>query len=184
MLSKYKEYSKKQFVNGDRMHYVPFFSKEYLIDWLLCTEQYCLKSYLRSLRLEEYYTFINPNKILQYYYFRKKNKLGIKLGFFIPAGCFGLGLHLAHYGSVIVNPKSIVGENCTIHGNCCIGNSGNDAEGLPIIGDNVDIGQNAQILGNVKIANGVKIGAGTIVLKSVLDEGVSVVGIPGKVVVK
>jgi Serine acetyltransferase len=139
---------------------------------------------IKFLRKEEYYKSIKPNKLLRYWYFRKKNILGAKLGFFIPAGCFDLGLMISHYGSVIVNPNSRIGRNCVIHGNCCIGNKGGENQDSPIIGDNVDIGQNAQILGGITIANGVKIGAGAIVTKSVTEEGVTVVGIPAKIVNK
>ncbi len=175
---------KKSYVEGDRMYYPTFFSKEYFLDYLLSTEQYWLRSYIKALRLEEYYTYIRVNKILKYYYFRKKNVLGRKLGIFIPSGCFELGLHIAHYGSIIINPKARIGKNCTIHGNCCIGNKGNDDDGLPLIGNNVDIGQGAQILGNIEIADDVKIGAGSIVVHSIIEDGVSVVGIPAKVVIK
>lgn len=184
MINKYKSYSKQQYVQGDNIRYPEFLSKEAVMDWILQSEQYWIRSFLKALRSEEYYTFISPNKLLKLYYLRKKNRLGLRLGYFIPAGCFGLGLHLSHYGSVIINPLARIGEHCTIHGNCCIGNSGDDSKGLPIIGDGVDIGQGAQVLGNVQIANHVKIGAGSIVLKSINEEGCSVVGIPGKILRK
>ena len=48
----------------------------------------------------------------------------------------------------------------------------------------VDIGQNAQILGGIYIADGVKIGAGAVVTKSVLVPGVTVVGVPARIVEK
>jgi serine O-acetyltransferase len=184
MLNKYSNYSKEEYVKGDRISFPAFFSLEGMMDWLLQTEKFWIRKFLKALRSEEYYTFISPNKVLKFYYQRKKNKIGVKLGFFIPAGCFGLDLNLAHYGSVIINPLARIGENCTIHGNCCIGNSGDDANGLPQIGDNVDIGQNAQILGDVFIAKGTKIGAGSVVIHSVLEENSTVVGIPGRVVHK
>ena len=124
------------------------------------------------------------NKILQYYFSRKKNLLGIRLGFVINAGCFDIGLKIYHYGSIIVNPKSRIGKNCTIHGNCCIGSKGTFPDDSPVIGNNVDIGQNAQILGGIYIADGVKIGAGAVVTKSVLVPGVTVVGVPARIVEK
>ncbi|MBP1617333.1 MAG: serine acetyltransferase [Bacteroidetes bacterium] len=171
----------RQYINSDRVDYFPFLSKGHLLDWVLQTEQYWLRRYLKSLRSEEYYTFHKPNKWLKYYYQRKKNRLGRKLGFFIAAGCFDSGLKIYHYGSIIVNPKSRIGKNCTIHGNCCIGSKGTFPDDSPVIGDHVDIGQNAQILGGITIADGVKIGAGAVVTKSILEPNVTVVGIPGKV---
>jgi serine O-acetyltransferase len=172
----------QQYINSDRVDYFPFLSKGHLLDWVLQTEQYWLRRYLKSLRSEEYYTFHKPNKWLKYYYQGRKNRLGQKLGFFIAAGCFDSGLKIYHYGSIIVNPKSRIGKDCTIHGNCCIGSKGTLPDDSPVIGDHVDIGQNAQILGGITIADGVKIGAGAIVTKSILEPNVTVVGIPARVI--
>lgn len=179
----FKYYSKQDV----RMDYYKPLSKEWWLDWALKSEQYYLRRYVRLLRSEEYYIFIKPNTLLRMFYARKKNKLGARLGFFIPAGCFGEDLKISHYGSIIVNPHARIGKGCTTHGNCCIGNKGggktnsfeNDS---PIIGDNVDIGQGAQILGPVHISDGVIIGAGSIVNKSIETPGAVVVGVPAKVI--
>lgn len=128
--------------------------------------------------------YATPNRLLAYYYSARKNRLGSRLGFIIPAGCFGEGLRLEHYGSVIVNPKARIGKNCIIHGNCCIGSNGGYPDDSPVIGDNVDIGQFAQILGGIRIADNVKIGAGAVVVKDVLTPGVTVVGVPARIVEK
>ena len=174
----------KEYLASDRMDYFSPFSKGYLLDYLLRTEQYWIRKYVRMLRKEEYYTNYKKNKLLRYYFFRKKNILGVRLGFFIDAGCFGVGLKIYHYGSIIVNPKSRIGRNCTIHGNCCIGSKGVLPDNSPVIGDNVDIGQNAQILGGITIADGVRIGAGAVVTKSVLIPGVVVAGVPASIIKK
>ena len=163
-------------------YYAPF-SKGSIIDWLMKSEQYYLRRFVKLLRTQEYYSFIKPNIILKYCYTLKKNKLGAKLGFFIPAGCFGPDLKIAHYGSIIVNPHSRIGSGCTIHGNCCIGNKGlepsdNDS---PVIGNNVNIGQGAQILGAVKVKDNVVVAAGAIVVKDITEVGVTVAGIPAQV---
>lgn len=173
----------KQYIHQDvRMGHYPFFSKERFLDWLLKTEQYYLRLYIRYLRSEEYFNTVHPNKLLRYWYFRKKNRLGAKLGFFIPAGCFGPDLKIAHYGSIIVNPHSRVGAGCTIHGNCCLGNKGteHDENDSPILGNNINIGQNAQIIGNVHLADNITIGAGAIVTRSFGEEGITIIGAPAK----
>lgn len=172
----------RDYIKTDRIDYFPLLSKEYLLDCFLKPEQYWIRSYIRALRKEEFYTYIKTNKIFRYYYKRRKNILGRKLGFFISAGCFDIGLKIYHYGSIIVNPKARIGKNCTIHGNCCIGSKGSFPDDSPIIGDNVDIGQNAQILGGITIADGVKIGAGALVVKSVLIPNVTVVGVPAYII--
>lgn len=170
-----------EYIEQDRIAYPVFFSKERLFDWLLKSEQYWVRRYLQYLRKEEFYTFIRPNKWLKYYYQRKKNILGSRLGFFIHTGNFGLGLKLYHYGSVIIHPDAKIGKNCTIHGNCCIGSKGTYPAESAVIGDNVDIGQGAQVLGGITIADGVRIGAGAVVTKSILEPDVTVIGIPGKI---
>lgn len=155
--------------------------KEKILEWLIRPEQFYIRKYLRFLRNEEKYTFDKPCKLMAFWYKARKNRLGAKLGFIISAGCFGEGLKLEHYGSVIVNPKSRIGKNCIIHGNCCIGSTGGYPDDSPVIGDNVDIGQNAQILGGITIADNVRIGAGAVVVKDVPISGVTVLGIPGTI---
>jgi serine O-acetyltransferase len=154
--------------------------KERFMEWWLRPEMYYIKRYLRFLRKEEEYTFSSPCKLMAFWYRGRKNRLGSRLGFIISAGCFDEGLTIWHYGSIIVNPKARIGKNCQIHGNCCIGNLRPDSQDSPVIGDNVDIGQGAQILGGIRIANDVKIGAGAVVIKDVLTQGVTVVGVPGR----
>ena len=155
--------------------------KERILEWLIRPEKYYIGRYMRFLRKEEKYTFVRPNQLLAFWYKGRKNRLGARLGFIISAGCFGEGLQIEHYGSIIVNPKARAGKNCKIHGNCCIGSTGGYPDYSPVIGDNVDIGQGAQILGGIRIADGVKIGAGSVVVKDVLTPGVTVVGVPGRV---
>ena len=156
-------------------------AKERFLEWLIRPERYYISKYLRFLRKEEKYTFDKPCKPLQYWYKAHKNRLGSRLGFIISAGCFAEGLQIEHFGSIIVNPKSRIGKNCKIHGNCCIGSNGGYPDYSPVIGDNVDIGQGAQILGGIRIADNVRIGAGAVVVKDIPNPGVTVVGIPGRV---
>ena len=154
--------------------------KEKMLNWLIRPERYYIDRYVRFLRKEERYTFGKPNSIMAYWYKARKNRLGSRLGFIISASCFGEGLQIEHYGSIIVNPKARIGRNCKIHGNCCIGSTGGYPDDSPVIGDNVDIGQGGQILGGIRIADNVKIGAGAVVVKDVLTPGVTVVGVPGR----
>lgn len=177
--------SAREYILQDaRMDYYQTFSKGWFMDWLLKSEQYYLRKYVKLLRAEEYHALVRPCRLKRIWYARKRNILGARLGFFIPIGCFGPDLKIAHYGSIIVNPHSRIGRGCTIHGNCCIGNKGlepsdNDS---PVIGDNVNIGQGAQILGPVTIASGVKVAAGAIVIKDIEEAGATVAGIPARIV--
>lgn len=159
------------------MEYCKPWSKEWLMDWLLKSEQYQIRKFVKALRSEEYYTSISPCKWRRYVWIRRKNIQGAKLGFFIPAGCFGPDLKIWHYGSIIVNPESRIGSGCDIHGNCCIGSNGKTQDS-PVIGNNVNLGQYCQVIGGIKIADNVKVGAGAVVIKSIETDGVTAIGIP------
>lgn len=89
-------------------------------------------------------------------------------------------LKLFHGQGLIINPNTIIGDNCTLRCNTVIGNNGKD-KNAPIIGNNVDIGVNCCIIGNIKIGDNVIIGAGTVITKDV-PSNVVVVGNPAKII--
>lgn len=153
--------------------------KEKILEFFIRPEGWYIRRYIKFLRGEESHSGLS-----RYWYKSRKNRLGAKLGFVISAGSFGEGLVIEHIGSVIVNPKSRIGKNCKIHGNCCIGSKGGYPDDSPVIGDNVDIGQFAQILGGIRIADNVRIGAGAVVVKDILEPGAVVAGVPAKVIEK
>lgn len=110
------------------------------------------------------------------------NKIGYSLGFEIPVGILNETTIIFHQ-NVVVNSNAIIGNNVKFHGNNCIGNNGINCK-APKIGNNVDIGFGSVIIGDVTIADGCKIGANTIVVSSCLIEGATIVGNPGRVVLK
>ena len=116
-------------------------------------------------------------RIFEYYYARRKNNLGNKLGFYIRPNVLGKGATLFHHGNIIIHGNVKIGDNCKLHGNNCIGNNGINNE-TPVIGNNVDIGYGASILGKLTITDNVKIGAGAVVIKSCDHAGATLVGIP------
>lgn len=90
----------------------------------------------------------------------------------------GYGLYLAHAFGVIVNPKAIIGNNCTISQFVTIGSmKGNAAK----ICNNCYIGPSVCIVEDVKINNDSVIGAGAVVVKDV-PEAKTVAGVPAKVI--
>lgn len=108
-------------------------------------------------------------------------RLSRELGFSIPTNCFGPGLSIAHYGTIIVNKEARIGSNCRIHACVNIGASGGNDK-APIIGDNVYIGPSVVIFGNIEIANSITIGANATVNKSFMNSNVTIAGTPAKVV--
>lgn len=119
----------------------------------------------------------NLSKLLFIYYTRKKNKLGNKINLEINTGNFKKNLMIYHR-NIVINPKAVIGENCKLHGNNCIGNNGNDK--VPVIGDNVDIGFGAVLIGDIYIADGIIIGANALVNKSFYEKNIIIAGNPAK----
>ena len=149
---------------------------DYLISRLTHEDNYLIWKYLYFLRREE----AASNKLTQYYWRRRKNDLGSKLGIIIYAGTCGKGLRIWHYGSTIISGDAKIGENCTFHGQACIGNDGSSTA-APVIGNNVDIGVGAKLIGGIVIADDVKIGAGAVVTRSCHEPGATLVGVPAKI---
>ena len=113
------------------------------------------------------------------YHFFVFKRLSYILGFTIHKNCFGPGLNIKHYGSVVVNPNARIGKNCIIHSCVNIGETNGKA---PVIGDNVYIGPGAKIYGNVVIGNNNAIAANATVNKSFEEEGVLIGGVPSKII--
>lgn len=124
-----------------------------------------------------------PDKLNYLLLIRKRNILSKELGLEIGTENTAPGLLVYHYaGGCVVNGGSIIGSNCHLHGNNCIGNAGPHDLRCPVIGDNVMLGVGSKVIGAVRIANNVKIAAGAVVVKDILEEGCTVAGIPAKIV--
>ncbi|WP_232224054.1 serine O-acetyltransferase [Gillisia sp. CAL575] len=86
--------------------------------------------------------------------------------------------YIGHFGGIIINSQSVIGNNCNISQGVTVGVSGvGKYRGVPIIGNNVYIGANAVIAGNVKIGDNVVIGANSLVTSSV-EKNTTVLGVP------
>lgn len=91
----------------------------------------------------------------------------------------GKGFYLAHFGRVIIHPKSVIGYNVNVSTGVVIGTQfRGKRKGSPNIGNYVWIGANAIIVGNITIGNNVLIAPGAYVNFDVPD-GSIVIGNPG-----
>lgn len=143
--------------------------------WMDCVRfQYRLRKieYLNNVRRNNLFC-----RIYQVYLELLNHRLALKLGFSIPKNVFGPGLCLVHYGTIVVSPKAIVGENCRIHPSTSIG----FYNGAPTIGNNVYIGPGAKLFGQITIGDNVTIGANAVVNRNV-PNNVTVGGIPAKII--
>lgn len=137
--------------------------------------------YQIALRKEEYYTFNQSNiiNIFKLKFWRKVHHYyGLLLGFDIPICVFGAGLKINHYGNIVVNGNTRVGEFCDIHQGVNIGQNGLLQTDCPTIGNNVWIGPGAKIFGNIEIANNIMIGANSVVTKSFKQNSITIAGVP------
>ena len=106
----------------------------------------------------------------------------IKYGFQIyPETQIGEGFYLGHWGTLVINPKAIIGKNCNIAQGVTIAqaNRGKN-QGVPHIGNDVWIGPNAVVVGNIKIGNNVLIAPNSYVNVDVPDNAV-VIGNPAQI---
>ena len=68
-------------------------------------------------------------------------------------------MYISHGGPVVINPSTIIGDNCNLSQFVTIGSNEGKAA---IIGDNVYIGPSCCIVEDVVIGNNVTIGAGSV----------------------
>ena len=115
-------------------------------------------------------------------YCRKVRRLGQKLGFEIWHGIFDEGLVIYHFGGgIVVNSMARIGKNCHLHGNNCIGGNIGDQKS-PKIGDNCVLGVGAKVIGDIQLGNNITIGAGSVVVKSCMEDGVTLAGVPARII--
>ncbi|WP_245946002.1 serine O-acetyltransferase [Flavobacterium magnum] len=106
----------------------------------------------------------------------------ILTGISIPAAArIGHGFYIGHFGTIIIHPDVVIGNNCNIAQGVTIGVSGVEGRrGVPVIGDRVFLGANSVIAGPITVGNDVLVGACSLVNKSVAENAV-VQGVPAAV---
>ena len=98
------------------------------------------------------------------------------------AAQIGPGFYIGHFGGIIINASSVIGNNCNISQGVTIGVSGRgEKRGVPIIGNNVYIGANAVVVGKIVIGDNCVIAANSLVVKSV-ESNSTVMGVPATVI--
>jgi serine O-acetyltransferase len=103
----------------------------------------------------------------------------ILTGISIPASAtIGHSFYIGHYGGIVLNAKTVMGNNCNIGQGVAIGVSGlGENRGVPLIGDNVFIGVNSVVAGKIVIEDNVLIGACSLVVTNVAKDSVYI-GVP------
>ena len=100
-------------------------------------------------------------------------------GISIPASVqIGHSFYIGHFGGIILNAKTRIGNNCNISQGVTIGVSGiGEKRGVPVIGNEVYIGANAVLAGKIQIQDNVLIAACSLVTTDVEENSV-MMGVP------
>lgn len=101
-----------------------------------------------------------------------------------PGATIGKGILIDHGMGVVIGETAEVGDRVTIYHGTTLGGTGKEkGKRHPTVGNDVIIGAGAKLLGPIVVGDNAKIGANAVVLKDV-PQGATVVGIPGKIVIK
>ena len=142
---------------------------------------------LFPLQIKYLYYFRNA-KTAKNYFLRRYYKLRLRhisnvSNIQIPVETqIGEGFYIGHFGTIVINPKAVLGKNVNVAVGVIIGqtNRGKKA-GAPRISDRCWIGSNAVIVGDVRIGTDVLIAPGAYVNFDVPDHSI-VIGNPGKII--
>lgn len=103
--------------------------------------------YIYTLRHAEYH--LNNSNILRYlFYLRRLRAYSRLTGFQIEPNTVGKGLTIFHFGTIIINEKTVIGNNLTIQPQVVFGRDGKNA---PRVGNNVTIFGGALFTGTLQL---------------------------------
>ena len=168
-------YDLKQYIKADSKNYYNYkqsiFSLKYWKIRLTASpinDQSLIWFYIKTLRYTEYYynqhSWIKRSFAL--FYLHRLRRLSRLTGFQIPVNVLGKGITIWHWGPLIINPKSKLGDNCVLRPDVVIGYK--TRSGIPpTIGNNVVINSGSRIIGDdIIIGDNCIIAPGAIVTKS------------------
>ena len=111
--------------------------------------------------------------MLIFIYSRRLQSLRERLGITIGPNCFGKGLYIPHYGSIVVNGTARFGDNCIVQ------NGVNVSESV-VCGEGIYLGAGSKIMIGVHLADDIIVGANAVVTKSFNEPNIVLAGIPAK----
>lgn len=101
-----------------------------------------------------------------------------------PGARIGRRFFIDHGMGVVIGETTVIGDDVTLYQGVTLGGtSWNKGKRHPTLGNGVVVGAGAKILGPFEVGEAAKIGSNSVVTKAV-PPGATVVGIPGRVVVR
>ncbi|MFT4927312.1 MAG: serine O-acetyltransferase [Phenylobacterium sp.] len=101
-----------------------------------------------------------------------------------PGATIGRRFFIDHGMSVVIGETAEIGDDCTLYHSVTLGGTSWSAgKRHPTLGDRVVIGAGAKILGPITLGDDSRVGSNSVVNKDV-PAGQTVIGIPGRLVVK
>lgn len=149
------------------------------------SDQKYIWKYIRALRYAEYWSNqprTITNMIGKCYSLWVLRRMAYKTGFQIPCNVCGPGLTIWHFGSIVVNEHSRIGENCTFLPGVIVGHK-KTGNGCPCIGNNVPLMGGCKVFGDITIGDNVTIGPMAVIVKDV-PTNCTVVGNPARIICK
>lgn len=101
-----------------------------------------------------------------------------------PGAQIGRRFFIDHGMGVVIGETAVIGDDVTLYQGVTLGGtSWNKGKRHPTLGDRVVVGAGAKVLGPFVVGHDAKIGSNAVVTKAV-PEGATVVGIPGRIIVR
>jgi serine O-acetyltransferase len=101
-----------------------------------------------------------------------------------PGAKIGRRFFIDHGAGVVIGETSEIGDDVLLYQGVVLGGTTMEQKKRhPTLGNGVEMGAGSIALGAIKIGDGVRVGASSVVIRDV-PPGVTVVGIPGRVVTK
>lgn len=101
-----------------------------------------------------------------------------------PGAKIGRRCFIDHGSGVVIGETSEIGDDVLLYQGVVLGGTTKEKKKRhPTLGNNVEMGSGSIALGPITIGDSVRVGASSVVIKSI-PPGVTVVGIPGRIVTK
>lgn len=177
----YNRHDLREYLSADSKNYQTLLGGwQTLKTLLLCdpiSDQRYIWKYIVALRHVEWCVNAKGlwrHQLMRIYWLRRLRKLSYKTGFQIPPNTCGKGLTIWHWGPIIINPATRIGENCTLYPGVLIGHKSAKEGKAATIGNNVFIGAGTKIIGDVHIGDNVTIGQNCVITKDITSGSIVV----------